>query len=256
MADTPPIPAVRRQWERASAAEKARGVRSKNNLKFEELRKPRYNLSESADDMQAIDESFELRVVDMAGVVNRPDDPAVRRSFAADLGTALEQIGFAVLVGHGIDSQLHAEAHRRTPTMFTDVSGSVKQQYRAERLGAVNQGWFPMEETSNLHPDQVEGWVWTRRAFRLPGGATATAPLDRLWPQPTQELFWRSVVQANERLVHPIFRAMLDHAGVGIDEAEPLLRAIRQPAFALRLNYCEQQRTATTEALRLASCSY
>ena len=49
----------------------------------------------------------------------------------------------------------------------------------------MNQGYFNMEETSNLHPDQVEGWVFCRRAFQMAGGAGCngnSADLDRFWP--------------------------------------------------------------------------
>ena len=40
-----------------------------------------------------------------------------------------------------------------------------KMRYRAQRHGSVNQGYFPIKETSDIHPDLVEGWVCCRRAF-------------------------------------------------------------------------------------------
>ena len=38
-------------------------------------------------------------------------------------------------------------------------------RFRAQRHGSVNQGYFPIKETSDMHPDLVEGWVFCRRAF-------------------------------------------------------------------------------------------
>ena len=234
--------AQQRPWQRASDAEKAEGVTGQNNLAFEELNKPRYHLAAAADGDDAIDESFEIGVVDMSAVLRSSEEggEAARAAFAAELGLALEEMGFAVLVGHGVDLALHEAAHARTPLLFTSNTDDRKAAFRAERFGAVNQGWFPMEETSNLHPDQVEGWVWCRRAFRLPGGlgdqGTGGSQLAEYWPSGAgEEEFWRAHVLAHERLAAPIFRAMLDR--VGVAQPEPLVEALNEPAFALRLNY-------------------
>ena len=80
----------------------------------------------------------------------------------------------------------------------------------------------------------MEGWVWTRRAFLLPGGAQSGAELAELWPQPADECFWRRLVQAHETLVQPIFRAMLEYVGA---DPGPLLPLVERPPFALRLNH-------------------
>jgi hypothetical protein len=232
-----------RRWRRATAQELREGIRGQNNLEFEELNKPRYALSEAGDGAgAAVDDAFELHVVDMAPVLADGATDAARAAFAAALGAALEELGFAVLVGHGVDAALYEEAHRRTPLVFTDTSESRKAEFRAERIGAVNQGWFPREETSNLHPDQVEGWVWCRRAFQLPGGmglsaggAGVSAPaLGAWWPQADQEPFWRQLVEAHERIAPAIFRGMLEH--VGVADPAPLVRALEhEMSFALRL---------------------
>ena len=52
--------------------------------------------------------------------------------------------------------------------MFTRLSLDEKMRFRAQRHGSVNQGYFPIKETSNMHPDLVEGWVFCRRAFERP----------------------------------------------------------------------------------------
>ncbi len=226
-----------KSWQRASAAEKARGITGQNNLAFEELNKPRYNLSQSADGADAVDEEFELTVVDMAPVLADPDDEHARRRFAHALGSALEELGFAVLVGHGVSQSLYDAAHRRTPELFTRLTGAEKAAFRAERFGAVNQGWFPMEETSNLHPDQVEGWVWCRRAFLVPGGADDRAALASFWPSEDEEKFWRKIVLEHQRIAPNIFRAMLEH--VGVTQPEALVAELDETrmSFALRLNF-------------------
>ena len=51
-----------------------------------------------------------------------------------------------------------------------------KMRFRAERHGSVSQGYFPIEETSDIHPDLVEGWVWCRRAFDIPQRARRAVP--------------------------------------------------------------------------------
>jgi isopenicillin N synthase-like dioxygenase len=245
--------AARTAWRRASAAEKQEGIHAHNNREFEVLHKASYQLSEAGDTADAFDEDFQLTTVDMTAVMAAEDDAgaagdAARADFARRLGEALKEVGFAVLVGHGVPLSLHRAAHDRTARLFLDVPQEVKQRFRAERYGAVNQGWFPREETSNLHPDQVEGWVWTRRAFRLPGsgravGAEAEA-IAELWPATPagggrddggEEHFWRQLVLAHERLAPPIFRAMLEFVGADPSVLLPLLQ--REPPFALRLNY-------------------
>lgn len=87
-------------------------------------------------------------------------------------------------------------------------------------------------------PDQVEGWVWCRRAFVLPGGidpGQGGQGLAAYWPSVAEEPFWRSLVQAHEQLAPPLFRAMLEY--VGVSDPTPLLKALARLPFALRLNW-------------------
>ena len=91
-----------------------------------------------------------------------------RARFAEAFGTALGEIGFAVLTGHGVDAALYDEMHDAVLDLFTSTPLADKMQFRARRHGSVNQGYFPIEETSDIHPDLVEGWLWCRRAFDVP----------------------------------------------------------------------------------------
>ena len=81
-----------------------------------------------------------------------------RRQGIAELGESLEDTGFAILTGHGVPLALYEEAHRRTREFFEGHSLEAKLRHRARRRGSVNQGYFPMRETTVIHPDLVEGW--------------------------------------------------------------------------------------------------
>jgi len=171
-----------------------------------------YHLAESAGEDE-FDDDFEIKICDMRSA-----------TFAKDLGMALREIGFAILSGHGIDPALYDEGHEKVAEMFARLSLDEKMRFRAQRFGSVNQGYFPIKETSNMHPDLVEGWVFCRRAFETPG----------FWPLPEYETFFRRIVQAHEALILPIMQAML--ADLGCD---PHLydRKLTGTNFGLRLNY-------------------
>ena len=121
-----------------------------------------YHLDESAE--EPFDDEFVIRTCDMRA----PE-------FASQLGDALREIGFAILDGHGVGPALYETAFEKTAIFFEGLSLDEKMHYRAQRFGSVNQGYFPIKETSNMHPDLVEGWVFCRRAFESP---------DRTGPPP------------------------------------------------------------------------
>lgn len=166
-----------------------------------------------------------------------PRDPDAIASVSATLGPALREIGFAILTGHGIDPALFEETHESIPPVFTETSWDTKRRFNAIRKGSVNQGFFGVEETSNLHPDQVEGWVFCRRAFRL--GDENACPVDgdhvlKYWPSGELEAKFRRVVEAEEPLVKPVMRAILHNLG-----ADPFSfdEKLTHNNFGFRLNY-------------------
>ena len=169
----------------------------------------RYRLAEDAE--EEFDEDFVLRPCDLS-LLDSPD-AADRERFIGDLGASLEDTGFAILTGHGVAPALYAEAHRRTREFFECHPLEVKQRYRARRQGSVNQGYFPMRETTVIHPDLVEGWVFCRRAFDLEGDSNWDEA--DFWPSPGWEAFFRQIVLAHERLIHPIMRSILSLSGRG-----------------------------------------
>src|SRR5262249_61487580 len=124
------------------------------------------------------------------------------------LGERRRGIAFAISTGQGADPGLYEEAAERTAEVFTRPSLAEKLRYRAQRHGSVNQGYFPIKETSDIHPDLVEGWVFCRRAFDLgPEGLRE----DAFWPLPGFEPLFRRLVQAQERLVLPGIARLLTH---------------------------------------------
>ena len=187
-------------------------------IRYEQVAKPQsYHLAESAADDQ-FDDDFQIRTCDMRS----PD-------FTKQLGDALSEIGFAILEGHGVDAALYDEANDKVLEMFERLSLDDKMRFRAQRHGSVNQGYFPIKETSNMHPDLVEGWVFCRRAFDLPVRMT-----EKFWPLPEYESFFRRIVLAHERLILPVMQSMLTYLGC---DAHLYDKRLTGTNFGLRLNY-------------------
>ncbi len=191
------------------------GIHATNQdfIRYDQVEKKQtYRLAESDD---AFDDEFQIRSCDLRSP-----------TFAQDLGDALREIGFAILTGHGVDPTLYDEAHDKVLEFFTRVSLEEKLRFRAERHGSVNQGYFPIKETSNMHPDLVEGWVFCRRAFE--------ERVEDFWPLPEYATFFRRLVAAHERLILPLMQSVLQYLG-----CDPHLydRQLTATNFGLRLNY-------------------
>jgi isopenicillin N synthase-like dioxygenase len=211
---------------------KQRGTQATNRdyIRYEQVEKPQtYNLAEAAHG-EAFDEEFRVRTLDIARCLR--GDAGDRRAFARELVEALREIGFAILVGHGVDASLHDEAGTRVEELFTGASLEEKMRYRARRHGSVNQGYFPIKETSEIHPDLVEGWVFCRRAFDL--GERPDYRAEDFWPRPALEPFFRRLCLAHEALILPVMRSLL--LGLGCDE-HLYDRRLTRTNFGQRLNY-------------------
>jgi isopenicillin N synthase-like dioxygenase len=191
------------------------GIHARNQdfIRYEQVEKRQeYHLAEDAEEQ--FDEEFQIRTCDMRSP-----------SFVQDLGDALREIGFAILEGHDVDPRLYDEAEKKVLEMFSRLSLDEKMRFRAQRHGSVNQGYFPIKETSNMHPDLVEGWVFCRRAFESPA---------EFWPYPEYESFFRQIVAAHERLILPIMQSMLTYVGC---DAHLYDQKLTGTNFGLRLNY-------------------
>jgi len=214
---------------------KARGVGATNQefIRYDQVEKRQsYHLSESADAAEAFDDDYVIRTCDLGRFLC--GDAGDRRRFAAELGEALRAIGFAVLEGHGVDPRLYDRAHDAVADLFTRTPLEEKMRFRARRHGSVNQGYFPVKETSGIHPDLVEGWVFCRRAFDLGDDPSHPPRLEEFWPRPEAERVFREMCLAHERLILPVMQSLL--AGLGCDPHLYDARLTRTN-FGQRLNY-------------------
>ncbi len=107
-------------------------------------------------------------------------------------------------------------------------------RFRARRHGSVNQGYFPLKETSDIHPDLVEGWVFCRRAFDLGDDPSRPFRAEDFWPRPELEPVFRRLCLAHEALILPLMQSLLGYLG-----CDPHLydRKLTRPSFGQRLNY-------------------
>jgi isopenicillin N synthase-like dioxygenase len=204
---------------------KEEGVHATNQdfIRYDQVEKHQsYHLAESAGDEQ-FDDDFQVRTVDIGRFLHGGDD--VKRAFATELGDALHEIGFAIIEGHGVDPALYDEAGRRIEEMFSTLTLAEKMRFRASRFGSVNQGYFPIKETSNMHPDLVEGWVFCRRAFE---------DTPSFWPMPEQAEFFRRIVDGHEKLILPVMQSLLIYLGCDAHLFDARLTGTN---FGLRLNY-------------------
>jgi isopenicillin N synthase-like dioxygenase len=213
---------------------KTHGIDATNQefIRFDQVeKKQEYRLAETAD-AEEFDESFTIRTCDL-GKFHRGGERG-RREFAAELGRALREIGFAILEGHGIAPRIHEEAARKTVEVFTRPSLDEKMRFLAARHGSINQGYFPLKETSDIHPDLVEGWVFCRRAFDLGDDPARPARVEDFWPIPDAEPVFRRMCLDQEKLILPVMRSILTDLG-----CDPHLydRKLTRTNFGLRLNY-------------------
>ena len=217
-------------------AKKQQGVTASNEefTRYERVTKQQRYLLAEQEGCEEFDEDYQIQTCDIGAFLH--GDESDRNAFAEILGKSLEDIGFAILTGHGIAPALYKEVARGTRKLFLEHSLEEKMHFRARRQGSVNQGYFPLRETSDIHPDLVEGWVFCRRAFDIPGASEHRAglTLDEFWPDPELEPLMRRLVQANERLIHPVMQSLLMHL-----ECDPHLydAKLTKTNIGLRLNY-------------------
>lgn len=189
-----------------------------------------YRLAENPSDQ--FDDDYEFRAFDIGPYLR--GDAADKARFAAEFGAAVQEIGFSVITGHGVDTALYDELDDLVEELFTTTALEDKLRFRAKRHGSVSQGYFPIRETSDIHPDLVEGWVWCRRAFDMPQVRNEPFRPEDFWPDPRFEPLFRRLALAHEKLFKPITQAMFQ--GLGCD---PHLYddRLEQTNFGMRLNY-------------------
>jgi len=189
-----------------------------------------YRLAEHPADQ--FDETYDIATLDIAPFLGGGERD--RQRFADDFASALGEIGFAVLVGHGVEPQLYDDMHCQVLDLFESTPLEDKMRFAADRHGSVAQGYFPIEHTSEIHPDLVEGWVWCRRAFDVPQRREHPFRAENYWPSAHYERAFRRLVLAHEALFKPIAQAMLQ--GLGCDPHR-LDAKLTGTNFGLRMNY-------------------
>ena len=216
------------------ADRKAEGIDAKNQdlIRFDQVDKKQvYHLAE-AGHTEEFDESYEIKTCDIGRFLH--GDEREKRSFAEELGGALQEIGFAILSGHGVHPGLYEEASEKVVELFTRSSLEEKLRFRAKRHGSVNQGYFPLKETSDIHPDLVEGWVFCRRAFDLGDDPARTGRVEEFWPIREMEPFFRRICHEQEKLILPVMQSILTFLGCNPHLYDAKLTRTN---FGLRLNY-------------------
>ena len=208
------------------------GIRAVNQKfrRYEQVQKDQtYRLSESPDS-EEFDHEFRIRTCDLSRWLH--GDEKDRLGFARDLGEAMERIGFAILTGHGVDPRLHEDGARKVAQLFDSTTLETRMRYLAKRHGSVNQGYFPIEETTIIHPDLVEGWVFCRRAFNMDHREDHDE--SAFWPAPGYEPVFRRICQAQEGLILPVMQSILTYLGCDPHLYDDRLTGTN---FGFRLNY-------------------
>ncbi len=211
---------------------KDKGIHAVNQdfRKYDQVKKDhQYNLVENQD-LEEFDEDYIIPTCDLQEFFNGGEEGKI--NFSKDLGKALEGIGFAVLKGHGIAPELFTEAERQVQQIFEETTLEERMVYEAKRFGSVNQGYFPIKETTIIHPDLVEGWVFCRRAFDLDGREDFHA--QDYWPTADYHNLFKQIVKANERLILPIMQSVLRYLNCDPHLYDSKLAGTN---FGFRLNY-------------------
>jgi isopenicillin N synthase-like dioxygenase len=198
--------------------------------RYDQVDKASYHLAEVADQAEAFDDDFSLTTCDLGRFLH--GNAADRAAFADELGGAMHEIGFAILEGHGVDESLFDQSDEWVEQLFTGSTLDEKMPFRAARHGAVSEGYFPVKETSDIHPDLVEGWVFGRRAFDL--GDNSPFDAAEFWPQPDLEPKFRQYVEAGTALFAPLMQSILTYLGCDPHTYDARLE---RPNFGQRLNY-------------------
>jgi isopenicillin N synthase-like dioxygenase len=201
---------------------------SRDFRKYDQVEKSHtYRLAEHKSD--AFDEDYRIATLDIEPFLHGD-----KARFADELASALGEIGFAVLEGHGVDPALYDEMDEQVLDLFEKNPLEEKMRFNAERHGSVAQGYFPIEHTSEIHPDLVEGWVFCRRAFDVAQRRSIPFRAEDYWPHSKYEREFQRLILAHEALFKPIAQAMFMGLGVDPHIYDAKLTGTN---FGLRLNY-------------------
>ena len=198
----------------------------------EQVHKPQvYQLTEHAADVY--DDDYRLRTCDLAALTG--DDVEARRREREALCRGLREIGFVVLVNHGLDPALLARVDAAARALLETTPLAEKLRFRRDqRSGSILLGYFPLAESTRLAPDRVEAWEVDHEAFDLDGTAASAARAAAWWPDRHTEPVLRAYYAGARALARPLMRAIVGHLGAD----EHLYDArLATPRSVLRINY-------------------
>lgn len=198
--------------------------------KYDQVQKNQEYLLAEHENLEEFDDDYQIKTCDLRQFFEGGE--AGKKLFAEELGAALEGIGFAILEGHGIDEKLYETAEQKIVALFETTTVADRMRFEAQRYGSVNQGYFPIKQTTIIHPDLVEGWVFCRRAFDLDDNEIFNE--KDFWAKEGFEPIFREVVQAQEKLILPIMQSILSYLKVDTNLYDEKLTRTN---FGFRLNY-------------------
>lgn len=169
-----------------------------------------YTLIESPDDK--FDDDFEIQVCDMADLQG---DSAARDRFVNLLGAAMEDVGIAFLINHGLDDEELQAIDAHALSVFTTVPDEQKLKFVSQEHAYGEPyylGYVPLQESMPSLPHAVEAWEFARSAFRVTGEDPAEALT--YWPDEKFEGVLRKFWQACEKSTPALAGALLEYLDV------------------------------------------
>ena len=150
-----------------------------------------------------------IPVADLRGFTG--GDPEAQRAFVQTLGTALEQIGFFALTGHGIDRALIQAAYR-VATAFFELPEMDKRRYEDPQL--KGQRGF----TSFGREHAKGSTVADLKEFWHVGSEDPRVGLANLWPQEVPE--FQPVMQSLYQQLEICAQQLLQALALYLDEPQ------------------------------------
>jgi isopenicillin N synthase-like dioxygenase len=105
-------------------------------------------------------------------------DPSGRAAAAAQVDDALQRVGFFLITGHGVPSELRAQVRAQARAFFALPAG-IKQRY-AVTVGG--RGWLPPGVEGNAYAEGTETPPDMKESFAV-GADEQTGALDGFWFQ-------------------------------------------------------------------------